>query len=80
MQVFSKYLYFCEMVLYEDGKKNRQTIVLLKNEEVIATFGNLKKVFEYLKDENDLPSYWTIARKQFPFSFGEYRICKVKHY
>jgi hypothetical protein len=50
------------MVSYEEGKKNRQTLVLLKGGEVIATFGNLKKVLKFLQGESEIPSYWTLAR------------------
>ncbi len=67
------------MVTYEEGKKHRHTIVLLKGDSVIATFGNLKKLTEYLSDQ-DIPSYWTLARKDFPLEFGEYKVFKVKHH
>lgn len=69
------------MTTYEEGKKHRYTHVLVKSGEVVATFGNLKKVIEYLSGEPGIPSYWTLTRKaENPLSFGEYRVWKVKHH
>jgi hypothetical protein len=68
------------MVTYKERKQNQQNFVLLKDGIPIGTFGNLKKVVEFVKDEN-FPSYWTLIRnKEFPKKVGDYYIHKVKHY
>ena len=46
----------------------------------IGTFGNLKKITEFMEG-TDFPSYWTLVRKtESPLKCGEYDIYKVKHY
>jgi len=68
------------MVTYKERKENLHSFVLLENSEPLGTFGNLKKVVEFLK-YRDCPSYWTLIRKtEYPISFGKYNIYKVKHY
>ena len=67
------------MATYKEQIKDRKSYVLLKDFEVLGTFGNLKKVCEFLKDE-DFYSYHTLVRKELPVAYGEYKIFKVKHY
>lgn len=68
------------MVRYKDRQGNLQYYVLVKDGEVIATFGNLKKLCNYVDDDN-FPSYWTLIRKkENPIIYNDYRIFKVKHY
>ena len=68
------------MVTYKERKKNQQSFVLLENAVPLGTFGNLKKVVEFL-DGKDCPSYWTLVRKkENPISFGNYSVYRVKHY
>ncbi|PLB20008.1 MAG: hypothetical protein TRG1_1272 [Flavobacteriaceae bacterium FS1-H7996/R] len=53
---------------------------MIKNDVVLGTFGNLKKITDFVEDEN-FPSYWTLVRKdEYPIEFEDYRIFKVKHY
>ena len=68
------------MVTYKEQIQNRTSYVLLVDNEVKATFGNLKKLCDYVEDENFL-SYWTLVRKkENPIVFEQYKIFKVKHY
>jgi|TARA_B100001059_G_C17790381_1_gene559766 hypothetical protein len=68
------------MTTYKEQQENRMSYVLLKDCEVLATFGNLKKVVEYM-DKEEFPSYWTLVRKkENPIEFNDYKIFKVKHY
>jgi len=68
------------MVTYKERKENKHSFVLIKDGEVLGTFGNLRKITEFVKDEK-FPSYWTLVRKdQYPIEFEDYRIFKVKHY
>ena len=68
------------MVTYKERIKNKMNFVLVKDGEVLGTFGNLRKITEFVEDENFL-SYWTLIRKEnYPIEFGDYRIFKVKHY
>lgn len=68
------------MVTYKERKKNLKNYVLLKDGVPLGTFGNLKKITEFMKDE-DFPSYWTLVRKEEnPILFKEFAIHKVKHY
>ncbi|MCB0746790.1 MAG: hypothetical protein KDC90_04935 [Ignavibacteriae bacterium] len=68
------------MVTYKERIKNKMNFVLVKDGEVLGTFGNLRKITEFVEDENFL-SYWTLVRKEnYPIEFGDYRIFKVKHY
>ncbi|WP_397364341.1 hypothetical protein [Olleya sp. R77988] len=68
------------MTTYKERKENQYNFVLLKNGIVLGTFGNLKKITEFVKDE-DFPSYWTLVRKkEFPIELTDFQIFKVKHY
>lgn len=68
------------MVTYKEQQKNKKYYVLLKDGVPLGTFGNLKKVVEFVEDK-DFPSYWTLVRKdENPLEGGEYLIYKVKHY
>lgn len=68
------------MVTYKERQENKQNFVLLENGMPLGTFGNLKKVTEFM-DGKDFPSYWTLIRKSDnPLKHGDYEIHKVKHY
>lgn len=68
------------MNTYKEQKAKRMNYVLLKDCIVLGTFGNLKKIIEFVEDEN-FPSYWTLVRKkEFPIEFDNYKIFKVKHF
>ena len=68
------------MTTYKERKENQYNFVLLKEGVVIGTFGNLRKITEFVEDDN-FPSYWTLVRKkENPIEFGNYQIFKVKHY
>lgn len=68
------------MVTYKEQQKNKKYFVLLKDGVPLGTFGNLKKITDFVKDEN-FPSYWTLVRKkEFPLHIMDYSIHKVKHY
>ncbi|NQU85555.1 MAG: hypothetical protein HQ541_07325 [Mariniphaga sp.] len=67
---------------YQDRIKDLQYYVLLHGEIVLGTFGNLKKVADYSKNE-DFYSYWTLTRKnesEFPVSKNNFTLFRVKHY
>lgn len=67
-------------ITYKERQANLQMFVLQKGCVVLGTFGNLKKVCEFLNDE-DFYSYNTIVRKkEYPVTYGEYIVSKVKHY
>lgn len=68
------------MVTYKERQENKHSFVLLKNGTPLGTFGNLKKVVDFL-DGQDFPSYWTLIRKSdYPLIHGDYQVYKVKHY
>lgn len=68
------------MTTYKERQANLQMFVLQKGYVVLGTFGNLKKVCEYLEGE-DFYSYNTIVRKkEYPVTYGDYTVSKVKHY
>lgn len=68
------------MTTYKEQQKDRTNFVLLENGNVLGTFGNLKKVCDFLSDK-DFYSYNTIIRKKdFPVIFKDYSVWKVKHY
>lgn len=68
------------MITYKEQIKNKRNFVLVKNDVVIATFGNLRKLVDFVKDEK-FPSYWTLIRKKkYPIIFNEYAIYKVKQF
>jgi hypothetical protein len=66
-------------------KKKKTNCVLIFENQVIATFGNLKKLIDYVRankliDYEKNISYWTLIRKKNPIPFGKYSIFRVKHY
>jgi len=70
------------MTTYKERQANLKMFVLQKGCVVLGTFGNLKKVCDFLKDE-DFYSYNTIVRKKdedYPVNYKEYIVSKVKHY
>lgn len=68
------------MVTYKERMKDKMNFVLIKNDIVLGTFGNLRKITEFIENDN-FPSYWTLVRKDdYPIYFEDYRIFKVKHY
>ena len=68
------------MSTYKEQKENKKNYVLLKNHEVLGTFGNLKRLVEYMEGTEFL-SYWTLIRKkEYPIIYKDYSIFKVKHY
>lgn len=68
------------MSTYKEQQESKMSYVLLKDCDVLGTFGNLKKVCDYMEKE-DFPSYWTLVRKkENPIIFDNYKIVKVKHY
>ncbi len=67
------------MTTYKEQQKNKKYYVLLKECVPLGTFGNLKKITEFMEGKN-FPSYWTLVRKEEnPIEFAEYKIFKVKH-
>ena len=70
------------MTTYKERQENLQMYVLQEGCEVLGTFGNLKKVCDYLEEQNkDFYSYNTAVRKkEYPISKGEIKIYKVKHH
>lgn len=67
------------MTTYKEQQEKKMSYVLLKNCEVIGTYGNLRKLVEHMEN-TDFPSYWTLVRKDFPISFDSFKIYKVRHY
>ncbi len=68
------------MVTYKERQQNIKHYVLIKEGVPLGTFGNLKKVVEFMNG-TDFPSYWTLIRKsENPMVYKEYSICQVKHY
>lgn len=68
------------MTTYKERQKNKKYYVLIKDGVPLGTFGNLKKIIEFVEDEN-FPSYWTLIRKdENPLHCGDYSIYKVKHH
>ena len=68
------------MVTYKERQKNKKNYVLLSEGAPLGTFGNLRKITEFMEGK-EFPSYWTlIRRKENPILFGKYQIFKVKHY
>lgn len=68
------------MTTYKEQQENRKSYVLLKDCDVLGTFGNLKKVCDFMQ-KKDFYSYNTIIRKkEFPIIYKEYKVFKVKHY
>ena len=68
------------MVTYKERIQNKTNYVLIENDVVLGTFGNLKKISDFM-DGKEFPSYWTLVRKKDnPILFSEYKIFKVRHY
>ena len=68
------------MATYKEQMSNKKSYVLLKDCDVLGTFGNLKKVCDFL-DGEDFYSYNTIIRKKnFPIIYGNFKVFKTKHY
>lgn len=68
------------MTTYKEQQENKMSYVLLKDCEVLGTFGNLRKVCDFMEDQ-DFPSYWTLVRKkENPLVINDYKVFKVKHY
>lgn len=68
------------MVTYKERQEKKKYYLLLKEGVPLGTFGNLKKITEFMEGK-EFPSYWTLVRKEEnPISFGEYQIYKVKHF
>ncbi|MBV7268694.1 hypothetical protein [Winogradskyella luteola] len=68
------------MTTYKEQQENKMSYVLLKDCEVLGTFGNLRKVCDFMEGK-DFPSYWTLVRKkENPLVIEDYKIHKVKHY
>ncbi len=68
------------MTTYKEQQKDRTNFVLLEDGNVLGTFGNLKKVCDYLQNK-DFYSYNTIIRKkEYPVIYKDYSVWKVKHF
>ena len=68
------------MSTYKEQQENKMSYVLLKDCEVLGTFGNLRKVCDFM-DGKDFPSYWTLVRKKEEIiKYDDFQIWKVKHY
>ena len=68
------------MTTYKEQRANLEYYVLLKDCEVLGTFGNLKKVCDFLEGQ-DFYSYNTIVRKKtYPVIFKDFKVFKVKHH
>lgn len=68
------------MTTYKEQQKDRTNYVLLENGNVLGTFGNLKKVCDFLQNK-DFYSYNTVVRKkEFPIIYKDYSVWKVKHF
>ena len=70
------------MNTYKEQQENKHNFVLMKDNNIIGTFGNLRKLCNFIVDES-FPSYWTLVRKSeedYPLNTGDYTIFKVKHY
>lgn len=68
------------MVTYKEQQQNKTNYVLTEDGVPLGTFGNLKKVVEFMEGDY-FPSYWTLIRKtKYPLVYKEYAIHKVKHY
>jgi len=66
---------------YKEQIADRKYFVLVRDEEILGTFGNLAKVCRFMKKRGDFASYNTLSRKRdYPISYKNYVIHKVKHY
>jgi len=69
-------------VSYKEQQENNYNFVLMKDNDVIGTFGNLRKLCNFVTDKS-FPIYWTLVRKDekdYPLKSGNYIIFKVKLY
>lgn len=70
------------MVTHKQKIEHQYHWVLTKNNEVLATYGNLKTLVEAM-EESDVFAYNTLAKKNketdFPVSSHNYTIWRVKH-
>jgi hypothetical protein len=65
---------------YKEQIQNRTQLVLLRDNNVLGTFGNLRKVVNFMAND-DFLSYWTLIRKkENPIKFRNYSIVRVRHY
>jgi hypothetical protein len=78
--ILYKYLYIWSKL--NDMERVHKTFVLLENNDVKCTFGNLSKVVKYMiHKEVKFPSYWTLIRvKENPIIYKDYKIFRVTHY
>lgn len=68
------------MTTYKERKAKLENYVLVKDGVPLGTFGNLKKVVDFM-DGEEFPSYWTLVRKKDnPIEFDKYSIFLVKHH
>ena len=68
------------MTSYKERQEKLHYFVLVKDGVPLGTFGNLKKIVEFM-DGKKFPSYWTLARKkEFPISANDYELFTVKHH
>ena len=68
------------MTTYKERKEKLENFVLLEGDNVLGTFGNLKKVCDFLEGK-DFYSYNTIVRKKsYPVAYKNYKVFKVKHF
>ncbi|CAL68052.1 hypothetical protein GFO_3108 [Christiangramia forsetii KT0803] len=67
------------MTTYKEQQEGKKYLVLVKEGEVIGTFGNLKKLSDYVTDEK-FYKYNTLIRKEFPIVCLDYIIYKVDHH
>jgi len=67
------------MTTYKKRMESLHHLVLSRDGQVIGTFGNLKKIVDFV-DDPDFLSYWTLIKRKYPIEFGRYRIDKVRHY
>lgn len=68
------------MTTYQERKENLHYYVLQKDGEVLATFGNLRKVVSFMEQLGVNASYATLSRrKDFPVEYKGYDIWYVKH-
>lgn len=68
------------MSTYKERTEKKHNFVLTKNGNVLGTFGNLRKINNYMMEEK-FPRYWTLIRKkEYPIIYKDYSIFRVKHY
>ncbi|MBO0323443.1 hypothetical protein J0X14_14135 [Muricauda sp. CAU 1633] len=68
------------MATYKEQQKDKKYYVLIEDGVPLGTFGNLKKVVEFMVGK-EFPSYWTLVRKdENPIHINQYSIYKVPHH